>query len=99
MNKIKRLFSPSALAATVATGLLASSVALAVADECTSTSAFAWWQTFPGCGQTETLCQGLDGHSELTYYCCPNNKPICGGVTGPDWNGNRYGWCCPHPDS
>src|SRR5947207_7916833 len=68
MNKLKKLFSPSALSATVATGLLVTSGINAWAT-CNTTSAV--WQNNPNCFGTtcgqQTCTQRFGGR---TYYWC-----------------------------
>jgi hypothetical protein len=98
MNRLKKLFSPSSLAATIATGLLLGTAVVALADECISTSVIASWQTpnctFPG----EISCYGYDADNFPVNYCCPDYL-VCGGVTGhfywPPYI--AYGWCGPSP--
>jgi hypothetical protein len=72
MNKLKKLFSPSTLAATAATGMLLASAVVAVADEVISVEAYSYPIT---CQSGWDLCS-LDyyGQAEL-HYCCPTTDP------------------------
>ena len=90
MNKLKKLFSPTALA-VVATGMLVTTSVMAV--DCRSTSAFG--ENFPGCAPGEISCYAYDDSSRLVFYCCAETE-VCSGATGhwyPDLI--SYGWCCP----
>jgi hypothetical protein len=84
MNKLKKLFSPSALAATVATGmLLHATVTLAGSVLCLSQSL-----VYEGiglyCYPNNTCSSGGEW-----FWCCPAGDPC-----GPLING--AGWCyCP----
>jgi hypothetical protein len=90
-KKLKQLFSPSALAATVATGmLLHATVALAqqsCLSQCTSWS-------------RPTNCNNVCGNGSQGYYCCPNAEcasivygPNC---ANPSYGPQLVGWCsCP----
>ena len=96
LNKLKKLFSPSSLAATLATGLLLSSAVVAVA-ECTS--AAAWFDgNFPNhpCQTGQFTCSGTDPLSLRTVFWCCNDGQMCGQVTGnPNKPPDAYGFCCP----
>ena len=83
MNKLKKLFSPSALAATVAIGLLVTSAINAWAT-CNTTSA-VWLE-----GKNAGLCLGTtcgqqtctQRFGERTYYwCCLTGYSCSGGLT------------------
>jgi hypothetical protein len=102
MNRLKRLFSPSALAATVATGMLLTSVALA--QNCLS--AHAVWNDDPPlqcqngfiCTYSPDPCNS----DEPIYWCCASGDS-CGqncGVYPTRATCDKgstlyaYGWCC-----
>jgi len=70
MNKLKKLFSPSLLAATVATGMLLASAVTALANVCVSVGNQA-----PGCSN---VCP-YPGASVV--WCC--DGLTCGPFNGP----------------
>ena len=71
MNKVKRLFSPHALAATIASGMLLHSALNALAD-CYQLSAIAQQQN---CG-TGRACSAYQcgGGGSLYYWCCTQSE-------------------------
>ncbi len=96
MNKIRKLFSPSALAATVATGMLLHTTVALACQACLSQTALDSLQ-FDGCNNPNfpDAVSGYGG-SELVWWCCPYGIPGDPTVTG----GPPYpyiGWCeCPN---
>src|SRR5206468_3037061 len=93
MNKLKKLFSPSTLAATVATGMLASSVV--VMATCTEVRAVGngWCPAGEICVQQKCVRNGSNG---LPYYFCCLSSQTCGLVTWVDPNHpcNAIAQCC-----
>ena len=89
MNKLTKLFSPRALAATAASAILVHAAVLALADGCYSQSAVPL-----GSGtQCVQECRGLffDG---WRYWCCAAiGVDNCGGVAS--YYPPTAGWCCP----
>lgn len=92
MNKLKKLFSPSTLAATVAGGMLAHAAITALAADCFLTSGV--WQYFPftGCPSGSITCP-YDGPNGKYYVCCPGGYPVCGGVDHFD-HPYVFAYCC-----
>jgi len=93
LKKFKKLFSPSTLAATVATGMLASSVV--VMATCAEVSAVGngWCPTGEICAQQKCVKTASNG---LPYYFCCSSSEICGQVTWVDPNNicNAIAHCC-----
>jgi hypothetical protein len=89
-KKLKKLLSPSSLAATIATGMLLHSAVTALAGEWFSVSAV----TYPlDCGP-QTRCRYYCTGVGYVYWCC-SNPASC-----PDGNGSAasrtypyMGWC------
>lgn len=101
MNRLKRLFSPSALAATVATGMLISSV-LAQPYDCYSAHATLDWSLQCPNG---LRCNSNDpcGSGTQIYWCCAATN-WCGDLCQvypvkatcvPGEDPYAYAWCCP----
>ncbi len=94
MNKLKKLFSPRALATTITTGMLLHATVAWAYQHCYSTSA----AFVPGCpgGTQQCFYIGL-------YWCCPNGSLcdesndgyyFCGYSSSPITG--YCGWClCP----
>jgi hypothetical protein len=80
MNKLKRLFSPRALAATTGTALLLGAAIAYAADQYSMQAYYAP----PDCSQIGHLCQAPN----LIYWCCRGND-TCEGYH------DTYGWCQP----
>ena len=93
LSKLKRLFSPTTLAATVATGMLASSVV--VMATCTEVSAVG---DFPPCTPGEICVQQrcVKQAGGVNYYFCCLWTQTCGLVTWVDPNNicNAIAQCC-----
>ncbi|HEV2393600.1 MAG TPA: hypothetical protein VG146_14705 [Verrucomicrobiae bacterium] len=93
MNKLKKLFSPSTLAATVATGLLAASAVNALASELVSACSFGQ----PGC--PSSCARVCNDPSFVYYWCCGSTEtcgsyaPYDGGKNGCEAPGAGCGWC------
>lgn len=92
MNKLKKLFSPAALAATASTGMLMVSVAVALAEGTySSPTHFDYWNycnDTPPAGEGSTVCFGC-ALDFCTYWCCWYPGYSCGDI---DASGS-YGWC------
>lgn len=92
MNKLKKLFSPSTFAATVATGMLAASTINALATELVS----ACQRGEPDCPPT---CATVCNESGVYYWCCGSTEtcgsyvPYDGGKNGCEAPGDGCGWC------
>jgi hypothetical protein len=86
MNKLKRLFGPRALAATVCTGLLMTSVITYAVE---TYSMFAYDHPVD-CSQIGTSCQAYDSRYGLLYYWCCRPGDTCGPL---DPYPPTYGWC------
>jgi hypothetical protein len=91
MNGLKKLFSPSALAATLASAMLLSSaiVAFAETSACTATNPIS-------CPTGYTLCTGFGCHHIQYWWCCPPSNSACD-VVGQNCTGTVYGFCKPGP--
>src|SRR5487761_2252371 len=100
--KLKQLCTAHTLAATIATGMLVSSIVLA--QDCTSAAAYPLSQ-FYGCGANQTECTGPDPCPRSlgsVYWCCQDTQ-TCGAYTTagtcdlnyPPPPPYAYGWCCP----
>ena len=91
MNGLKKLFSPSTLAATLATGLLLSSALVALATTCVSATGYAGIPS--GC--PESYCQGKDSLMTTYYWCCSSPYPNCASctVTHNQNQSAAYGFC------
>ena len=92
MNKLKKLFSPTTLGATIATGLLLASVTVALADTYSSPthdSSNYCNQNAPN-GEGTLACYAC-GY-QCAYWCCQYPGYSCGDIdqvnTYPQW-----GWC------
>lgn len=84
MKKLKKLFSPSAFTATVASGLLLHSAVVAFAGDCISVST-----GFDSCaGNYPTYC--IIPMFGDKHYCCPYMW-TCSGVNQEV----TLGYCCP----
>jgi hypothetical protein len=93
MNKLKKLFSPSTLAATAATALLLGSAIAAFANgEDLSESAAS---SFNGCasGYHECSAHDADYFNVELYWCCPNPPAYYCGSNSQGTPGNFIGWC------
>ncbi len=87
MNKkrLKQLMSPSAWAATIATGMLAISVAQAALGDYSVSAVL--WPNYPTCKYGLTPC-GINNNGIIYYWCCDRNwNDTCGPFDG------SYGWC------
>src|SRR5260370_26743450 len=92
MKKLKKLFSPSALAATAAPAMLISSAVTALAgdDVSASTSNFAGGCT--GNFQGYQQCSGIhQPDNVLKFWCCAPSQYCTSDVTLG--GGTYYGWC------
>ena len=80
LKKFKKLFSPSTLAATVATGMLASSVV--VMATCAEVSAVGVLPLRCPSGEicAQQTCQQPGSNGRQYYFCCSSSE-ICGQVT------------------
>src|SRR5437899_1059555 len=90
MNGLKKLFSPSTLAATLATGLLLSSALVALATTCISATASTHEVR---CAYQS--CSGHDANGVEFWWCCSSPFPNCASCTvtdGPNQT-NPYGFC------
>jgi len=91
MNKLKRLFSPRALATTIGTAMLLHATVTVLAA-CTEPSAWTWCDANPCPGGTSCAKYCFDT-SHRFYWCCgPTDTcgaydPNCGGLYG-------CGFCC-----
>ena len=88
MNGLKKLFSPSALTATVASGMLLASAVTAWPDEI---SVLAYTEV--NCTEPYKQCSGLAtqlGH--YVYWCCDttSSHPNC---APPPSSDGHYGYC------
>lgn len=94
MNKLKKLVSPSTLAATIASGLLLGSVATALAESYSqlATTPFQPDCTYGGTDSSHMLCH-KDTFNGTYYWCCLDYSHgyQCGALVG------AYGWCDPYP--
>jgi hypothetical protein len=88
---LKKLFSPSALATTVAAGMLLHTATVALAHTCYSVSAVFQFLP-PTCGSGSRLCSVPAELGFSWFWCCPNDE-ACGVSLF-----NGYGWCCPDGD-
>ncbi len=104
-KKLKQLFRPHTLAATIATGMLISSAALAV--DCVSAVAYLN-QSFYGCGANQTPCSayiqntGTSCDNHWVYWCCDYPKTCSNYANTGTCDPNSpypyaYGFCCPYP--
>ncbi len=95
MNGLKKLFSPSALAATLASGMLLSSAIVAFAG--TSVSTVTYQPTCPYGDQP--FCQQFYLACDTTYYwCCTSANPHCDyGQPAQDCHQTVYGYCKVEP--
>jgi len=94
LSKLKRLFSPTTLAATVATGMLASSVV--VMATCTEVSAVGLPPLRCPSGETCVQQQCVKQAGGFSYYFCCLWTQTCGLVTWVDPNNicNAIAQCC-----
>jgi hypothetical protein len=104
VEKLKKLFGPPALAATVATGMLLHA-AVAWADGCTSVSTS---NGFNECGSAYSTpcskpasegtgaCLSAWGNV-IVYWCCPTSDGCSGFYEYYGAGGTPYcfGYCCP----
>ena len=94
MNKLRKLFSPSTLAATAATTLLLSSVIVALANgNDLSESAD---RQFDGCASGYHECSAPDpdwNDGEYVFWCCPNPPAYYCGHDASGVPPNAIGWC------
>lgn len=93
MNKLKQLLSPTALAATVATGMLLHSTLNALAGSCYQVSAAV---TQPQSCYGGRLCsaQQCSGGGFTYYWCCGANEACWYCVTPTTWP-YATTYCCP----
>lgn len=84
MSKLGKLFSPTALAATVATGLLLGSVAIVLAEGTYSAPIHDDYWNYcnanPPEGEGTTVCSGLGNDSQYHYWCCWYPGYDCGEI-------------------
>src|SRR5258708_1540865 len=71
MNKLKKLFSPTALAATLSTGMLLHSALNVYAGTISTCSASATWPTACNCAGVVKSLQCPFESGDVYYYCCP----------------------------
>jgi len=104
MNKLKKLFAPRALAATLATGMLLHAAVAWAGGGCTSVSTST---ASGGCGGANSTpcsqsvtsqdgCFWYWGGISTVYWCCPTSDYCTGLIqpSGPPFN-YCYGNCCP----
>src|SRR5207245_2781319 len=88
MNGLKKLFSPSTLAATLASGMLLSSAVVALATMSISTSTVT---ARPYCGGLSPCSQFYVNCDTTLYWCCTSAYPQCD-PTSPNYCTNTvYG--------
>ncbi len=92
MNGLKKLFSPSTLAATLASGMLLSSAIIALADDISTSTV----TSPPTCDfGHQPNCWSIDQCGVQVWWCCTSSYPTCDGVAvgGPCTNHVTYGFC------
>jgi hypothetical protein len=89
MNGLKKLFSPSTLAATLASGMLLSSAIIALADDISTSTV----TSLPGCGSGAPCSQFYQNCDTTLYWCCTSTHPQCDGTSANYCTNTVYGFC------